>query len=88
VRWNCDKLQGICHILNDNKISKSFIQVKILKCAMVIGEITSSQQDIMFVQVRVEDAAFIETNNGTVKATITLTIRSARNSQQLAGWEG
>ena len=35
---------------------------------MVIGEITSSQQDIMFVQVRVEDAAFIETNNGTVKA--------------------
>ena len=35
---------------------------------MVIGEITSSQQDIMFVQVRVEDAAFIETHNGTVKA--------------------
>ena len=35
---------------------------------MVIGEITSSQQDIMFVQVRVEDAAFIETHNGTVNA--------------------
>ena len=35
---------------------------------MVIGEITSSQQDIMFVQVRVEDAAFMETHNGTVKA--------------------
>ncbi|HKZ36279.1 MAG TPA: hypothetical protein VJ184_01420 [Chryseolinea sp.] len=35
---------------------------------MVIGEITSSQQDIMFVQVRVEDATFIETHNGTVKA--------------------
>jgi hypothetical protein len=35
---------------------------------MVIGEITSSQQDIMFVQVRVEDAAFIETHNGTVKS--------------------
>jgi hypothetical protein len=35
---------------------------------MVIGEITSSQQDIMFVQVRVEDTAFIETHNGTVKA--------------------
>jgi len=35
---------------------------------MVIGEITSSQQDIMFVHVRVEDAAFIETHNGTVKA--------------------
>ena len=35
---------------------------------MVIGEITSSQQDIMFVQVRVEDADFIETHNGTVKA--------------------
>jgi hypothetical protein len=31
---------------------------------MVIGEITSSQQDIMFVQVRVEDAAFLETHNG------------------------
>lgn len=36
---------------------------------MVIGEITSSQQDIMFVQVRVEDAAFIETHNGTVKVS-------------------
>ena len=35
---------------------------------MVIGEITSSHQDIMFVHVRVEDAAFIETHNGTVKA--------------------
>ena len=35
---------------------------------MVIGEITSSQQDIMFVQVRVEDAAFIVTHNGTVNA--------------------
>jgi len=35
---------------------------------MVIGEITSSQQDIMFVQVRVEDADFIETHNGTVNA--------------------
>ncbi|MFA4957750.1 MAG: hypothetical protein WC556_12345 [Candidatus Methanoperedens sp.] len=35
---------------------------------MVIGEITSSQQDIMFVHVRVEDAAFIETHNGMVKA--------------------
>ncbi|MDO8726691.1 MAG: hypothetical protein Q7J35_11545 [Candidatus Methanoperedens sp.] len=35
---------------------------------MVIGEITSSQQDIMFVQVRVEDTAFIETHNGTVKS--------------------
>jgi len=35
---------------------------------MVIGEITSSQQDIMFVHVRVEDAAFMETHNGTVKA--------------------
>lgn len=35
---------------------------------MVIGEITSSQQDIMFVQVRVEDATFMETHNGTVKA--------------------
>jgi len=34
---------------------------------MVIGEITSSQQDIMFVQVRVEDSAFIETHNGIVK---------------------
>lgn len=35
---------------------------------MVIGEITSSQQDIMFVQLRVEDTTFIETHNGTVKA--------------------
>ena len=35
---------------------------------MVIGEITSSQQDIMFVHVRVEDAAFMETHNCTVKA--------------------
>ncbi len=35
---------------------------------MVIGEITSSQQDIMFVQVRVKDATFIETHNGTARA--------------------
>ncbi len=35
---------------------------------MVIGEITSSQQDIMFVQVRVEDSTFMETHNGIVKA--------------------
>lgn len=34
---------------------------------MVIGEITSSHQDIMFVQVRVEDATFMETHNGTAK---------------------
>jgi len=37
---------------------------------MVIGKITSSQQEIMFVQLRVEDTTFIETHNGTVKANI------------------
>ena len=35
---------------------------------MVIGRITSSQQDIVFVEVRPEVDTFMETHNGTVKA--------------------
>jgi len=34
---------------------------------MTIGKITSSQQNIVFASVRVEDDTFIETHNGTIK---------------------
>jgi hypothetical protein len=54
---------------------------------MVIGEITSSQQDIMFVHVRVEDAAFIETHNGTVKANYYI-INSIGQKFSIARWMG
>src|SRR5665811_1342102 len=35
---------------------------------MMIGKISSSQQDIVFVKVRPEDDTFLETHNGAVKA--------------------
>lgn len=36
---------------------------------MTIGKITSSQQDIVFVNIRPEDDTYMETHNGTVKVT-------------------
>ena len=55
---------------------------------MVIGEITSSQQDLMFVHVRVEDAAFIETHNGTVKANYYINNSIGQKFSTADGWEG
>jgi len=47
---------------------RKYIQVDMTDVLMTIGKITSSQQDIVFIEVRPEDDTFMETHNGTVKA--------------------
>ncbi len=54
---------------------------------MTMGRITSSQQDLAFVKVRIEDDTFIETHNGTMK-NIYYIVNSVGQVFTTARWSG